>query len=114
VAIVLVQRVLDVPHVLIQLAAGDHRILVPEGRHRTAAIDELGVGDRPAAILRPPIHPGGHPDRKGLRPVFVRVLLGIPAGKMAHVSAAERLGPVLFEVGLGDAAELLDPLLLVV
>ena len=114
VPIVVAQRVLDLGDVLVQLDVRHHRVPLAQHAHDAVAVGQLRGCDRPPAVLPPPVQPRRHPHGEGLRPVLVRVLLGVPAGKVAHVAAAERLRPVLLRIGLGDRAELLDPLLLVV
>ena len=100
--------------VLFQLDVRHHRIAVPERGHGPVAVGELRRRDRPAAVFLPPVQPRRHPHGERLRPVLVRMLLRVPPRQVPDVPPAERLRPVLLPVGLGDRAELLDPLLLVI
>src|SRR5262249_55092816 len=56
-----------------------------------------------------PVQTGGEPHREGLGEVLVRVLLGVPAGDVRHVGAAEGLGLEVFLVRLVVVAEYAAP-----
>src|SRR5690606_8428368 len=107
----LLQRDVDLGHVLVELRRNDERLALLELCDRALAVLELRERGRALRVLRAPIAAGRHPHRERLRPVLVRMLLRVPARQVPDEPAAERLWAVGLAVRLRDRAEELHPVL---
>ena len=89
---------LDVAHIRVDDGQSDGGLAVPDLRHDSLAIHKLGQSRRRVLVLDRPIGTGRHPHGERLGPVFIRVLLGVVSGQVAHEVRAEGDASVLVGV----------------
>ncbi len=114
VVIEIFQGIGDLGHVFIQRIVGHQRCGIAHPRDDAIAVGKLGERHRPGPIIDMPVEARRHPDRKGLRPVLIRMLLRVPARQVPDMTPAERLRRVVVLIRLRDGTEQLDPLLRIV